>query len=73
MSSKTAVDFFIEQLFELRNPTLNQIEIIKKAKELEKDNLENAYIQGFCHCDNKRVMDFDKYYKKTFELCKEKM
>ena len=32
----TAVEFLVEQLFELRNPTLNQIEIIEQAKEIEK-------------------------------------
>lgn len=71
MAAKTAVDFLVEQLFELRNPTLNQIEIIKNSKEIEKDNIENAYIQGFCHCDKKGVMDFEKYYKKTFKSCKD--
>jgi len=33
---KTTVEWLIEQLFELRNPTLNQIEILKQAKEMEK-------------------------------------
>ena len=33
---QTAVEFLVEQLFELRNPTLNQIEIIEQAKEIEK-------------------------------------
>ena len=32
----TAVEWLIDQLFELRNPTLNQIEILKQAKEMEK-------------------------------------
>ena len=32
----TAVEYLIEQLFELSNPTLNQIKIIEKAKEIEK-------------------------------------
>ena len=33
---QTTVEWLVEQLFELRNPTLNQIEIMKQAKEIEK-------------------------------------
>ncbi len=33
---QTAVEWLVDQLFELRNPTLNQIEIIQQAKEMEK-------------------------------------
>jgi hypothetical protein len=33
---QSAVGWIIDQLFELRNPTLNQIEIVKKAREMEK-------------------------------------
>ena len=35
----TAVEWLVEQLFELRNPTLNQIEIMKQAKEMEREQL----------------------------------
>ena len=51
---ETAVEWLIEQLFELRNPTLNQIEIMKQAKEIEKkqqgyseQDVEDAYDKGF--------------------------
>ena len=37
LNKMTAVEWLIEQLFELRNPTLNQIEIIEQAKEMEKE------------------------------------
>lgn len=40
----TAVEFLVEQLFELRNPTLNQIEIIEQSKEMEKENTDNKVI-----------------------------
>ena len=36
---QTAVEWFIEQLFELRNPTLNQIELIEQAKDMERQQL----------------------------------
>jgi len=35
--------------------------------EKEKDNIENAYIQGFCDCDKTGIMDVEKYYKQTFK------
>ena len=38
---QSAVGWIIDQLFELRNPTLNQIEIVKKARQMEKQQ------QGF--------------------------
>lgn len=34
--------------------------------DMEKDKLENSYIQGFCNCEYDGVMDFDKYYTSTF-------
>jgi len=33
---QSAVGWIIDQLFELRNPTLNQIEIVRKDREMEK-------------------------------------
>lgn len=41
-----AVKFLIEQLFELRNPTLNQIEIMEQAKEMENQQ-QDDYAIGF--------------------------
>lgn len=37
--NQSAVEWLVEQLFELRNPTLNQIEILKQAKDMERQQL----------------------------------
>jgi hypothetical protein len=42
--NQSAVEWLEEQLFELRNPTLNQIEILKQAKDMER--------QQFIDCGN---------------------
>ena len=58
----TAVEFLEEQLFELRNPTLNQIEIIKQAKELEEQQSQD-YARFAIKCDRKDlpILDFNGY------------
>ena len=43
---QSALGWIIDQLFELRNPTLNQIEIVKKAREIEKQQQDDFAI-GF--------------------------
>ena len=43
---QSAVGWIIDPLFELRNPTLNQIEIVKKAREMEKQEQDDFAI-GF--------------------------
>ena len=43
---QSAVGWIIDQLFELRNPTLNQIEIVKKAREIEKQQ-QDEFAIGF--------------------------
>ena len=43
---QSAVGWIIDQLYELRNPTLNQIEIVKKAREMEKQQQEKFAV-GF--------------------------
>ena len=42
---QSAVGWIIDQLFELRNPTLNQIEIVKKAREIEKQQQNEFAIE----------------------------
>jgi hypothetical protein len=70
---KTAVEFLLEELFELNNPTLNQIEIIKKAKEIikqakkmEKKQLCNFYIEGGKAEINNPYVTNIEFYNKTF-------
>lgn len=58
---QSAVGWIIDQLFELRNPTLNQIEIIKKAKEMEKQQI----IDCGNSCALKQDLHIDKINKMT--------
>ena len=62
---QSAVGWLFDQLFELRNPTLNQIEIIKKAKEMEKQQIIDAYIEGYSATDYN--VDSKQYYNEKFK------
>lgn len=57
--AQTAVEFLVEQLFELRNPTLNQIEIIKQAKEM----FEQQIIEAGNSCALKQHLHNDRINK----------
>ena len=63
----TAVEWLVEQLFELRNPTLNQIEIMKQAKEMEKQHIIDAFEEGYGsgYRDNGKLGS--EYYDETFK------
>ena len=72
---QTAVEYLVEQLFELRTPTLNQIEIIEQAKEMEKQHIIDAREDGHlstyaeygetpkCYLDG----GHEQYYNETFK------
>jgi hypothetical protein len=60
---QTAVEWLAEQLFELKYPTLNQIEIIQQAKEMEKQQIIDAWIAE----DNPlQRLKAEQYYNETF-------
>jgi hypothetical protein len=63
MENKTAVEWLLDQLFELRNPTLNQIEIMKQAKEMEKQQIIDAYKFGL---GDEYVIGSENYYRNKF-------
>lgn len=48
---QTAVEWLIYQLFKLRYPTLNQIEIMEQAKEMEQKQKQEirqkSYMEGY--------------------------
>lgn len=73
MKTQTAIDWLNSEFERLSNQIGVNLswsivdDLIKQAKEKEKDQIENAYIQGFCECDNIGVMDTEKYYKNTFK------
>lgn len=64
---QTAIEWLESQLFELRNPTLTQIEIIEEAKEMEKQQIEDAWNNGLCNWDNTDDFNAEQYYNETFK------
>ena len=64
---QTAVEWLIDQLFELRNPTLNQIEIMKQAKEMEKKQIIDS-ISNANKSNNRNVsLNPEQYYNENFK------
>jgi hypothetical protein len=67
---QTAVEWLIEQIENQRetgNTDLRTtLHFCDKAKEMEKEQIENAYIQGFAECDSTGIMDVEQYYNQTF-------
>ena len=62
---QTAVDFALEQL-EKFIPSGNQIIIgiiLEKAKQIEKDQIENAFLDGY----KSHPYLAEQYYKETYE------
>lgn len=59
----TAVEWLKKQLNS--NSIITQT-LLNQAKEMERDQIEDAYIQGFCECDAIGIMDTEKYYRETY-------
>ena len=59
----TAVEFIVEQL--AKNGVLHSSDIAK-AKELEKEQIKDAYDSGIWDVGCK-APNFDEYYKRTFK------
>jgi len=64
---QTAFEWLIDQLFKLRYPTLNQIEIMEQAKEMEKQQIIDAYQQGFNNAYFNNPLSKEQYYNETFK------
>ena len=60
MKKETAIDWFAEQ-YNLVGTAEHE-----EAKERFRDQIENAYIQGFCECDSTGVMGVDEYFKESY-------
>ena len=64
---QTAIEWLESQLFELRNPTLTQIEIIEEAKEKEKEKIIDAYNQGCLDTLKDEMKRGEQYYNLKFK------
>ena len=69
MSNKkqSSIDWFQEQIIKIVNGTceLSEIQIFEQAKEMHKDEVEDAYFKGYADNMNDEG-DFEQYYTKTF-------
>lgn len=62
MAQQTAVEWLVEQL-SMQTPLYTKDELIEQAKEMEREQMENAYKQRlFSDCQT-----FDQYYNKTYK------
>jgi hypothetical protein len=73
MSSKkqTAVEWLVEQIHSEEythafGKTYISVLFVDQAKEMIKEQIEWAYLQGYNDCSFGRFADVEKYYDKTF-------
>ena len=64
---QTAVEWLVDQLFELRNPTLNQIEIMEQAKEMEKQQIIEFADKYDAYVVQGGTLTAERYCNKTFK------
>ena len=63
----TAVEYLEKIINDCRKYQHQYQKDIDKAKEMERQQIEDAYIQGFCECDATGIMDTEKYYNETYK------
>jgi hypothetical protein len=61
---QTAVEWLIEQLWEEPKDKFTWNAILSKAKEMEKEQLENAWYAGD---EDGAIHEFEYYYNETFK------
>lgn len=68
MAKQTAVQWLQEQL----NPDMKTMQgnimqdLIEQAKQIEKEDIQRAYYEGYYDASNKLAKD-DKYYEENYE------
>ena len=65
MSKQTAVEWLEQEFIALQNYSVNELGLFAKAKEMEKQQIIDAYNQGSDDLENLKYLPF-KYYNKTF-------
>ena len=65
-TKQTAVEFLEDQLFELKYPTLNQIEIINQAKAMEKQQIIDAISESNKSNNRNVSLNPKQYYNEKF-------
>ena len=70
MEKQTAVEYLFEQLWDAPKDKLTWYSILKKAKEMEKEQIINARIDGdenYTLVGNKRKEYAEQYYNETYK------
>ena len=76
MPKQTAVEWLYEQIIVRRNGIDNSIpltELLEQAKEMEKQQIKDAYIDGFKECEKIHEEAFfiqdlsEQYYNETYK------
>ena len=65
----SAVEWLVEQIKQNVHNSFEEFEsLIEQAKEMEKQNLYNFYIQGGIDCVSEADRTVEDYYNETFKL-----
>jgi hypothetical protein len=72
MKKESAVDWMFDQLWETPKDKLAWFNILMKAKEMEKEQIKEAHLNGQAEWDIQSLGDTQKklseqYYKETFQ------
>ena len=66
--NKTAVDYLFVNLWDTSKDKLNWYAILKEAKEIEKEQIKEAYIAGNVNeVTRPLAIEAEGYYKQTYE------
>jgi hypothetical protein len=69
MSNKSSVEWLFYKLWDTPKDKLNWYAILKEAKEMHKEEVEDAYGEGYAdgiHKNDVMYQDSIDYYNKTF-------
>lgn len=62
----SAVDYLFEQLWELPKDKLTWYAVLKEAKEIHKEEIEEAFNVGsYCNHTNS-ILNSEEYYEETY-------
>jgi hypothetical protein len=64
MSKQTAVEWLEQEFIALQNYSVNELGLFLKAKEMEKEQINKAYYDGYYQ---EELYDIREYYNETYK------
>jgi 2-iminoacetate synthase ThiH len=64
---QTATEFLFEKLWETPKDKLTWNAILEQAKEMEKQQIKDAYFQGGHDMERNNYRGMQQYYKETYD------